>query len=139
MQDIVDPSKLQPEPSGRASNVLQNYTLDINFDRDRITNLDNRSRMSGQQDSANRQSMQNYDNTPGFYAESAEPDPSGFSQEFDGQNAQGSNGTFSGRANANFNNNQSTILEEAASNEEDDQLGGGDEVKHDEAGEDGRR
>lgn len=40
---------------GAAGNLLKNYRLDINFDRDRITNLDNRSGMSVHGDSPHRQ------------------------------------------------------------------------------------
>ena len=58
---------------GAGGNLLKNYRLDINFDRDRITNLDNRS-ASAHADSAHRSGgpqMQNYEHASGFYGEVA--------------------------------------------------------------------
>jgi hypothetical protein len=60
---------------GVTGNLLKNYRLDISFDRDRITNLDNRSGMSVHTDPAHRQSgpaIQTYD-ASGFYGEAVGP------------------------------------------------------------------
>lgn len=60
---------------GIGGSLLKNYRLDINFDRDRITNLDNRS-ASAHADSVHRSGgpqMQNYEHTSGFYGEVSGP------------------------------------------------------------------
>jgi len=135
-----------PAHGASSENILKNYRLDINFDRDRITNLDNRSGISGNAESSNRQGgppMQPFDNAPGFYnepagaggnvAEGAHQEPTEhqmqmmqqqqeMEQVFQQQNGVPANQAFqraSGVAGSTYGNNQSTILEEAASNEED--------------------
>ena len=138
---------------GVGGNLLKNYRLDINFDRDRITNLDNRSGMSVHGDAPHRQGgppMQNFDHEAGFYGEaadaggnvgsSAHPDSADhqiqmmqhrtdLGDAFQATGGAAGSQAFQrvpGSSGANYGNNQSTILEEAASNEEDGDQAAGD-------------